>query len=86
MSEKEKKKESLGEFIESMLGNSDVVIASRNGVIYNGKLIKVEKGFLYLRDAEIRGSKYSALVSDVLIDIHMVQHIHTKPKEIIKRE
>jgi len=59
-----------------------VVIASRNGVLYEGILTGFAFGFLVLTLATIRGSKYTAKVDVVYVKLDMVQHIHPLPKEL----
>jgi len=59
-----------------------VVIASRNGVLYEGVLVGYAFGFLVLSPATIRGSKYTAKVDVVYVKLDMVQHVHPLPKEL----
>jgi len=81
--ERAKKARNLAEFIKQLIGES-VTIVARNGIIYEGTLIDKDHGFLILKDAVIRGSKYTAKVSFLLVKPDIIQHIHSKPLELIE--
>jgi len=81
--ERAKKAKNLADFIKQLIGEH-VVIASKNGVIYEGTLIDKDHGFLILKDATVRGSKYTAKVSFLLVKPDIVQHIHGQVRELIE--
>jgi len=84
MSEKkEEKREKLSDFISVWCG-FDVVVSAKNGVVYYGKVVGFERGFLILRDAQVIGAKYVASTDSLLIDVSMIQHVHSKPKKLEK--
>jgi len=80
--ERARKAKNMADFIKQLIGEN-VTIVARNGVIYEGTLIDKDHGFLILKDAVIRGSKYTAKVSFLLVKPDVVQHIHSKPLELI---
>jgi len=73
----------LADFIKQLIGEN-VTIVARNGIIYEGTLIDKDHGFLILKDAVVRGSKYTAKVSFLLVKPDIIQHIHGLPKELIE--
>jgi len=79
--EVKKKAKNMAEFIKELIGEN-IVIVARNGIIYEGTLIDKDHGFLILKDVVIRGSKYTAKVSFLLVKPDVVQHIHSKPIEL----
>jgi len=81
--ERIRKAKNLAEFIKQLIGEQ-VIIVSRNGVIYEGTLIDKNYGFLILKDAVVHGSKYTAKVSFLLIKPDTIQHIHGPPKELVE--
>jgi len=78
---KERRSPSIAEFISERVGTY-ITIAARNGVIYEGMLAGKEHGFLILKNATVRGSKWVAKVSTVLVNIDAIQHIHGPPLEL----
>jgi len=78
-----KRSRSLADFIAEIVG-SYVIVAAKNGVIYEGTLAGKEHGFLILKDVTVRGSKYVAKVDTLLLNPDIIQHIHGKPKELIE--
>jgi len=78
-----KRPRSLADFIAELVG-SYVIVAAKNGVIYEGTLVGKEHGFLVLRDVTVRGSKYVAKVDTLLLNPDIIQHIHGKPRELIE--
>jgi len=83
--EKARKTKNLADFIRQMIGEN-VVIASKNGVLYEGILVNKEHGFLVLKDSTIRGSKYTAKVGFLLVKQDIIQHIHSKPQQLIENK
>jgi len=81
--ERAKKAKNLADFIKQLTGEH-IVISSKNGVIYEGILVDKDHGFLILKDAVVRGSKYTAKVSFLLVKSDVVQHIHSKPLELVE--
>jgi len=81
--ERAKRTKNLADFIKQLIGEH-VVISSKNGVLYEGTLIDKDHGFLILKDAVVRGSKYTAKVSFLLVKPDVVQHIHSKPLELVE--
>lgn len=81
--ERAKRAKNLAEFIKQVIGEQ-VVIVSRNGVIYEGTLVNKDHGFLILKDVVIRGSKHTAKVSFLLVKPDVIQHIHSKPLELVE--
>jgi len=79
--ERAKKAKNLADFIKQLIGEN-VTIVARNGIIYEGTLVNKDHGFLILKDAVVRGSKYTAKVSFLLVKPDVVQHIHSKPLEL----
>jgi len=76
-----KRSKSLADFLKDVVGEY-VTVVSRNGVVYEGYVAGKDHGFLILRDAVVRGSKYVARVQVVLIKPDTIQHIHSKPLEL----
>jgi len=83
--EKERKVRNLADFIKQLIGEK-VVIVARNGIIYEGTLIGKEHSFLILKDTAVKGSKYTAKVSTILIKPDIIQHIHESPKELTENK
>jgi len=79
--ERARKAKNLADFIKELIGEH-IVISSKNGVIYEGILIDKDHGFLILKDATIKGSKYMAKVRLLLVKQDIIQHIHSKPLEL----
>jgi len=75
----------LAEFIKELIGER-VVIASKSEVLYEGTLIDKNHGFLILKDTTIRGSKYTAKVSFLLVKPDAVLYIHSKPIELAENK
>ena len=71
----------LADFVRERVG-SYVTVVARNGVMYEGLLAGKEYGFLVLKNATIRGSRWEARVSTVLVSIENIQHIHGPPLEL----
>jgi len=80
-----RKAKNLAEFVKELIGEH-VTIVSRNGIIYEGILIDKDHGFLILKDATVRGSKYTASVSLLLVKQDIIQHIHSKPQQLIENK
>jgi len=81
--ERAKKAKNLADFIKQLIGEH-IIIASKNGVLYEGTLVGKDHGFLILADATIRGSKYTAKVGFLLIRQDIIQHVHGQPRELIE--
>jgi len=79
--ERARKAKNMANFIKQLIGEN-IVIVARNGVIYEGILVDKDHGFLILKDATIRGSKYTAKVGFLLVKQDIIQHIHSKPLEL----
>jgi len=71
----------LADFVRERVG-SYVTVVARNGVVYEGLLAGKEHGFLVLKNAVIRGSRWEARVSTVLVSVESIQHIHGPPLEL----
>jgi len=76
---KKKKKMKDSEAFEPLL-NKKVVVVSRRGLIYEGILEGESTTYLLLKDAVIKGKKYIAETGYLLIDKHIIAHIHSEPK------
>jgi len=83
--EVKKKAKNMTEFIKELIGEN-ITIVARNGIIYEGTLIDKDHGFLILKDAVVRGSKYIAKVGFLLVKPEVVQHIHSKPIELTENK
>jgi len=71
----------LADSIKQLLGDR-VTIVVKSGIICEGTLIDKDYGFLTLKDAVVRGSKYMTKMGFLLAKPNYIQHVHSRPIEL----